>query len=127
MQGEFLDRRDLQLLFQGIHEKLILFRALPRTLVVTCKIVCAALGVFAEAFERHKNTHRPFGRIKPIAYLGAQFLELLGIGPHKQILRVVPEEFAVLILFGHVAYPKIGMVDRPRHDHLRQTGRARGG
>ena len=103
---------------------LVVARDFPRPLVVAVEIPCAALGMLAEALKWNENAHRTPGRVDPSGEFRAQLPELLGVSAHEQVLRIVLEEFARLVPFGHLAHPKIGMVDRSRHDHLRQAGSA---
>ena len=119
--------RGLQVRFEGIDENPVVVGMLPRPLVVAVEIVRAALGMLAEAFERDENAHRSLGRVEPFGEFRAQLPEFLGVGAHEQVLRVVLEEFARLVTVGHLADPEIGVVDRARHDHLRQAGGAGAG
>src|SRR5208282_1990001 len=124
VQRQFLDAWRLQMRFEGVRENPVVLGMLPRTHVVALKIVGAALGMLAETFERHENAHRPFGLVEAPGEFAAQLLELLGIGAHQQVVRVVLEEFASLVTLGHLADPEVGVVDRSGNDHLGQAGRA---
>src|SRR5262249_59188283 len=96
----------------------------PRPLVVAFETAWGALGMFAEALGWNEYAHRTPGRVDPSGEFRAQLPELLGVSSHEQVLRIVLEEFARLVPVGHLAYPKIGMIDRSRHDHLRQASSA---
>ena len=119
--------RALQVRFQGIHEQLIFFGTPPRALVVAGKIGRAALGMLAEAIQRHENAHRPFGGIEPRGNFVAQFFEFLSVRSHQQVLRVIAEKFAGLVTLGHMVCPEVSVVDCTGHDHLRQASRSRAG
>ena len=107
-------------------ERLVLLGAPPRAAVVACEILRAELGVLAETFERNQHAHRSFGGVQALGHGAAELLELLGVGAHEQVLRVVAEEFAVQVALGqHLARPEIYVVDGSGHDHLRQTRGAR--
>ena len=112
---------------EGVRERLVLLRAPPRAAVVAGEIPGAELGVFAEAFVRNQHPDRPFRGVEALRDEDAKLLELLGVGAHQEILRVVTEELAVAITLGqHLAGPEVHVVDRSGNDHLGQAGRARG-
>ena len=68
----------------------------------------------------------PRGGTQTLRHRAAEQTEFLGVGPHQQILRVVAEEFAVLVACRNLAGPEIRMVDGAGDDHLRQAGGAGG-
>ena len=73
--------------------------------------------MLAEAPDWNENAHRSPGRLESFGEFLAQLPELLGVGAHKQVLRIVLKEFARPVPVGYLAHPEIGMVDRARHDH----------
>ena len=124
MQRKFLDWRDLQVRFQGIHENRYSSGRFHGPLSLPARSCARRLVCSLKPSSGMRTRTGPLAALSRLPISRAQFLELLGIGPHEQVLRVVPKEFAVPVPLGHLAHPEIGVVDRSRHDHLRQAGRA---